>query len=343
MRVDRDPAANQPESDPAQRASATNLAYVIYTSGSTGNPKGVMVEHRNVVNFFAGMDARLGTEPGTWLAVTSLSFDISVLELLWTLTRGYRVVLYSSLVAQGRRVVGTARSRAAMEFGLFYFGSDDGESGAARGRQKYRLLMEGARFADKAGFSAVWTPERHFHTFGGMFPSPAVMAGALAMATENLSIRAGSVVLPLNNPVRVAEEWGLVDNLSDGRVAISFASGWQPQDFALAPEAYADRSERMFDGIETVRSLWRGESLELVGGDGKTAVVTTRPRPVQHELPTWVTAGGSPETFKRAGAIGAQPPHSSAGPVHRRTGGEHLALSERAGGSMGTRLRDGSR
>ena len=82
-----------------------------------------------------------------------------------------------------------------------------------------------------------------------MFPSPAVMAGALAMATENLSIRAGSVVLPLNNPVRVAEEWSLVDNLSDGRVAISFASGWQPQDFALAPEAYADRSERMFDGI----------------------------------------------------------------------------------------------
>jgi len=71
-----------------------NLAYVIYTSGSTGKPKGVMVEHRNVTNFFAGMDRVIGTDPGTWLAVTSISFDISVLELLWTLTRGFEVVIH---------------------------------------------------------------------------------------------------------------------------------------------------------------------------------------------------------------------------------------------------------
>ncbi|HLW71078.1 MAG TPA: amino acid adenylation domain-containing protein [Candidatus Binataceae bacterium] len=72
-----------------------NLAYLMYTSGSTGTPKGVMIEHRNVVNFFAGMDELLGTEPGVWLAVTSISFDISVLELLWTLARGYTVVIQS--------------------------------------------------------------------------------------------------------------------------------------------------------------------------------------------------------------------------------------------------------
>jgi amino acid adenylation domain-containing protein len=75
-------------------AVGTNLAYVIYTSGSTGKPKGVMVEHRNVLSFFAAMDGLLGTVPGTWLAVTSISFDISVLELFWTLTRGFKVVLH---------------------------------------------------------------------------------------------------------------------------------------------------------------------------------------------------------------------------------------------------------
>lgn len=75
-------------------ANKNNLSYVIYTSGSTGRPKGVMVEHRNVVNFFAGMDQVLGAEPGTWLAVTSISFDISALELLWTLTRGFKVVIH---------------------------------------------------------------------------------------------------------------------------------------------------------------------------------------------------------------------------------------------------------
>ena len=68
---------------------------MIYTSGSTGKPKGVMIENRNVVNFFDGMDRVIGAGPGTWLAVTSTSFDISVLELLWTLTRGFTVVLHA--------------------------------------------------------------------------------------------------------------------------------------------------------------------------------------------------------------------------------------------------------
>jgi amino acid adenylation domain-containing protein len=75
-------------------ARSHNLAYVIYTSGSTGRPKGVMLENQNVVNFFTGMDRAIGSTPGVWLAVTSVSFDISVLELLWTLTRGFTVVLH---------------------------------------------------------------------------------------------------------------------------------------------------------------------------------------------------------------------------------------------------------
>ena len=70
---------------------------MMYTSGSTGQPKGVRVRHRNVVNFFAGMDTALGGErPGVWLAVTSISFDISVLELFWTLTRGFKVIVQSA-------------------------------------------------------------------------------------------------------------------------------------------------------------------------------------------------------------------------------------------------------
>jgi amino acid adenylation domain-containing protein len=76
------------------RSHSDNPMYVIYTSGSTGKPKGVVLEHRNVVNFFTAMDRALGVDPSrVWLAVTSLAFDISVLELFWTLTRGCRVIL----------------------------------------------------------------------------------------------------------------------------------------------------------------------------------------------------------------------------------------------------------
>lgn len=87
-------AALQSPQPVSSNAASRNLAYVIYTSGSTGKPKGVMVENRNVVNFFTGMDQAIGCTPGVWLAVTSVSFDISVLELLWTLARGFKVVIH---------------------------------------------------------------------------------------------------------------------------------------------------------------------------------------------------------------------------------------------------------
>ena len=284
-------------------AQPHNLAYVIYTSGSTGKPKGVMVEHRNVVNFFAGMDGHLGAdEPGTWLAVTSLSFDISVLELFWTLARGYSVVLSVDEEHSAPTTRRSPQAQRPLDFSLFYFSSDESEGT----RDKYRLLLEGARYADQHGFSAVWTPERHFHAFGGLYPNPAVTGAAIAAVTEHVQIRAGSVVLPLHHPARIAEEWSVVDNISNGRVGISFASGWQPNDFVLRPENFADNKNIMLNGIETVRKLWRGEAQSFPGPLGKDVEIRILPRPVQAELPYWVTSAGNPETFIAAGRIGAR-------------------------------------
>ncbi len=279
-----------------------HLAYVIYTSGSTGKPKGVMVEHRNVVNFFAGMDKHLGDDgPGTWLAVTSLSFDISVLELCWTLTHGFHVVLSSD---EDRSTAGPVRGEHAdrpLDFSLFYFSSDESEGVA----DKYKLLLDGARYGDQHGFTAVWTPERHFHAFGGLYPNPAVTGAAIAAITKNVQIRSGSVVLPLHHPARVAEEWSVVDNISKGRVGLSFASGWQPDDFVLMPQNFADNKGVLTRNIEVVRKLWRGESHAFDGPLGKPVEVRILPRPVQKELPFWITSAGNPETFAIAGRMGA--------------------------------------
>lgn len=275
--------------------SPDDLAYVIYTSGSTGRPKGVMVTHRNVLNFFAGMDTRVPHgEGGRWLAVTSLSFDISVLELLWTLARGFTVVLHSN--APG----GEAPPEAATAFSLFYFASDEA-SGSA---DKYRLLLEGAKFADSEGFAAVWTPERHFHAFGGLYPNAAITSAAIAAVTHRVAIRAGSCVLPLHNPIRAAEDWALVDNLSNGRVGVSLASGWQPNDFVIAPDAFADRKNIMISGVDTLRRLWRGEKVPVRNPKGETVSIGTLPRPVQRQIPLWLTAAGNPETFRQAGELG---------------------------------------
>jgi natural product biosynthesis luciferase-like monooxygenase protein len=252
-----------------------------------------MVEHRNVTNFFAGMDDCIPhTPPGTWLAVTSLSFDISVLELFWTMARGFTVVLDGGSDGGSRA--------AGIEFSLFYFASDEGENAA----DKYALLLDGARFADQNGFTAVWTPERHFGAFGGLYPNPSVTSAALASITKSIGLRAGSCVSPLHNPIRIAEEWSVVDNISGGRVGISFAAGWQPNDFVLQPEQYANRQDTMFRGIEIVRRLWRGETIRFPGPNRKEVEVRTLPRPVQAELPVWVTVAGNPETFRMAGAGG---------------------------------------
>lgn len=187
-----------------------------------------------------------------------------------------------------------------MDFSLFYFASDSRERTADR----YELLFEGARFADENGFTAVWTPERHFHPFGGPYPNPSVTGAAVAAITKRVKIRAGSVVAPLHNPLRIAEEWSVVDNISGGRAGISFASGWHATDFALRPENYAQRRQHTIDYIRQVRELWHGGTMDTIDGAGKPCQLGIYPPPVQPELPMWLTSAGSEETFRNAGRAG---------------------------------------
>ncbi len=287
-----------------------DLAYLIFTSGSTGRPKGVKVSHRNVQNFFAGLDQQVGASlPAVpvFRALTSISFDISVLELFWTLSRGFSVILekdhFSALAEQGqqaRQLQSFHPKLSQLQFSLFYFASDEDAS-----RDKYYLLREGATFADQHGFTAVWIPERHFHPFGGQFPNPVVAAAAVAATTKNIEIRSGSVVLPLHNPIRVAEEWSMVDNLSQGRVGLSIASGWHFNDFVLMPEHFEQRHDIMKQSIAQLKQLWAGQTISATDGKGNPAQVRVYPSPIRQELPIWITAAANPETFRYAGEIGA--------------------------------------
>lgn len=194
-----------------------------------------------------------------------------------------------------------AGNNQEITFGMYYFGDYKSDFNP----DKYSLLFKGAKFADENNFSAIWIPERHFHSFGGFSPNPSVIAAALAMETKQIQLRAGSVVLPLHHPIRVAEEWSVVDNLSKGRVGIAFASGWHANDFALAPQNFGKHREILFQEIETVKKLWRGESIEVRDGAGSDINVKLFPMPMQSELSTWVTVVNNPDTYIKAGEIGA--------------------------------------
>jgi natural product biosynthesis luciferase-like monooxygenase protein len=188
---------------------------------------------------------------------------------------------------------------SAVELSLFFFSS----AGASDVFQRYELLMRCVELADQEGLHAVWIPERHFSDFGALFPNPSVLGAAIAATTRRIGIRAGSVVVSLHDPLRLVEEWSVVDNLSGGRVGVSFATGWNPDDFVLQPHAYADRRDRMAGQIATVRSLWSGATIRRCNGAGEPIDVFTRPKPLQPELPVWLTAvraGG----FEHAAKLG---------------------------------------
>ncbi|NSL87768.1 MupA/Atu3671 family FMN-dependent luciferase-like monooxygenase [Chitinophaga solisilvae] len=197
-----------------------------------------------------------------------------------------------------------AITRAAtrqLDFSLFYFGNADMYEDA---NEKYKLLLAGARYGDENGYTAIWTPERHFNEFAGLYPSPGVMGGAIATATKRIGIRAGSVVIPLHSPLQVAEEWSVIDNLSGGRAGIACASGWQANDFVLAPDHYTNRHAVMYKHIEQIQHLWKGGSIALKDGNGHMKETKIFPRPIQPHLPMWITTNGNLDTFLSAGRLG---------------------------------------
>ncbi|WP_340067242.1 MupA/Atu3671 family FMN-dependent luciferase-like monooxygenase [Ascidiimonas aurantiaca] len=213
------------------------------------------------------------------------------LELLFALYKGKEIYLENTESA-------TYSAKNKLDFSLYYFGNEGEE------KAQYKLLIEGAKYADKHGYNAIWTPERHFNEFGGPYPNPSVLGAAIASVTRNVSIRAGSVVAPLHHPIRVAEEWSVVDNLSGGRVMVCFASGWNANDFVIKPENYKNRREILFKNIEVIRELWTGEKFVMEDGEGGTKSVSVLPKPVQKELPFLIASSGNIETFKKAGEMG---------------------------------------
>jgi natural product biosynthesis luciferase-like monooxygenase protein len=188
-----------------------------------------------------------------------------------------------------------------MDFSIMFWGD---VSRTENTQEAYRNILAITRYADENGYVAVWLPERHFHPWGGLHPNPSVLAATMAPMTKRLRLRAGSVVLPLHHPVRVVEEWSVVDNLSGGRVELAIASGWKDDDFVLAPKMYARRREEVWTSLDTVRRLWRGERLSAENGSGRRVEVPVYPRPVQAELPVWITSAGALRTVADAGGAG---------------------------------------
>jgi alkanesulfonate monooxygenase SsuD/methylene tetrahydromethanopterin reductase-like flavin-dependent oxidoreductase (luciferase family) len=129
------------------------------------------------------------------------------------------------------------------------------------------------------------------------------LPAARAVQTTRIAIRAGSVVLPLENPLRVVEERAMNENFPNGRVAIATSSGWQVNGFVLSPHTYQNRYHDMFRKIALIQKLWRGETVSLLNGAEILTEVGILPVPIQKEPALWLT-GQSDHSFLHAGRLG---------------------------------------
>lgn len=196
--------------------------------------------------------------------------------------------------------VSSKNIHSRMEFSLYFFGDYYNYEQC----NPYDLIMEVAKYADKSGFKAVWVPERHFSSFGGFSPNPSILGAAIARETKNIELR-GSVVSPLQHPIRIAEEWSVVQRLSSSKkVGLAFAPGWQANDFVLNPVAWPPNKENLYDNINIVKALWKGNICDFKGVNNVSTPIEIFPKPFDNKLPIWITTLGNSSVYEKAGELG---------------------------------------
>src|SRR2546428_5218355 len=167
----------------------------------------------------------------------------------------------------------------------------------------YADALEEARLADELGFEAIWLAEHHFSPYG-ICPSLAVLAAAIARETRRARIGTSVVVAPFAHPVRIAEEWAMIDILSGGRLEFGLGRGYQPKEF-VGLGASMDRTRERFDeSLEIIRRAWTEERVTFAGEFYTLRDLAVLPRPLQRPHPPLWTAAVSPDTYKLAARRG---------------------------------------
>jgi alkanesulfonate monooxygenase SsuD/methylene tetrahydromethanopterin reductase-like flavin-dependent oxidoreductase (luciferase family) len=164
--------------------------------------------------------------------------------------------------------------------------------------QLYAAALEMAEWGDAKGFDYVSVQEHH-GAHDGYLPTPFVMAAALAARTKRVRIQVGAVVLPLHDPVKVAEQIGVLDLISNGRVDIVLGAGYVQREFDMFRVSLRDRAKLLDAGIEILQRALSGERFTA---DGREIFI--RPLPVQKPYPPMFAGGRVPATARRAARFG---------------------------------------
>ncbi|AMJ61541.1 LLM class flavin-dependent oxidoreductase [Bosea sp. PAMC 26642] len=163
-------------------------------------------------------------------------------------------------------------------------------------RDMYQTLIDDTRFAEEVGFDGAWFAEHHFSNYA-MVPNSLTLLAALARETKRIRLGTSIILLPLRNPVLVAEELAMVDQLSDGRLEAGFGRGYQPYEFDRLGIDFSEAGPRLVEGIDLLTHLFANPDQPFEGRHYKTGSLTITPAPRQLPHPPFWIAAGSAESM----------------------------------------------
>jgi natural product biosynthesis luciferase-like monooxygenase protein len=200
--------------------------------------------------------------------------------------------------------VSDKREVASVKFGYYllntYVPELDGES-----PELYTHWLEQIDLAESLGFDSLWVTEHHFRYFGGMMPSPPVLLAAAAQRTKKMRLGAAVSIVPMHNPLRIAEEFAMVDLLSKGRVNFGAGRGMHPTEYMVFNADWKTAQQRLPEALDIIMQAWTGGEFEWQGKEYTFPKLTVYPKPLQKpHPPIYVTAHKDPESFQMVGRRG---------------------------------------
>ena len=200
-----------------------------------------------------------------------------------------------------------------MKFGLGQFTLQIPPWDKRNHAQLYADTIELAQLAERVGFDSFWLAEHHGAS-DGYIPALLPFLSAVASKTERLEIGTAVMLAPFHDPLRVAEDTAVLDNISGGRLNLGLGLGWVPEEYRMFGVPTKGRGRRLEEFVEVLRLAWTGERFTYKGRMLSYEDVLIRPAPA-HKIPIWLGGGTTPALERAARLADGHFPPSTGSPA----------------------------
>ena len=185
-----------------------------------------------------------------------------------------------------------------MKFGYYilntYVPDLDGESS-----ELYAHWLEQIDAAEDLGFDSLWVTEHHFRYFGGMLPNPQLLLAAAAQRTKRMRLGAAVTILPMHHPIRIAEDFAMVDLLSNGRLNFGAGRGMHPLEYTVFDADFKTAQSRLPEALDIIVRAWTGGEFEWNGKHYRYPKLAVYPKPAQKPHPPVILGGHARTVLER--------------------------------------------